>query len=422
MSNQQWELVTKAKKDKAANGGPHKLTKAEKKKFADNAPKVEDLLPMSKVRSLYSEFADVKKANGDAKQKLKENDAKKQQQKKAQQQQQQQSKGEKPKEKEAKPKTLDAAINKINAQDFKNMVTTVQAKFAGSPITWLRTIDNYLDSMLNIEITDPVFSSKNHEYPLCLLPPALRSVLQEGLDAAGEAALQSYFELLLNHLAQEITKGTNTVGTRLLLQYIATTYPRIAVVAIPKCLSLQNSYKNRKPIWLSVMWAMGQAGFRDLSVGLKVWQQVMLPVLDLRSYSQFVVEYLTRLLGRHAAGPALSVNEYITALEAILSPSVPVSNQVTDALHRQARVLRKIAVNATPDAKLNLFFKPLMDKLSHADTDAYKQEILEFLLLCVSDDEQCFSTWKDIYASKISESSALLQHIGKYFIELKVQV
>lgn len=66
----------------------------------------------------------------------------------------------------------------------------------------------------------------------------------------------------------------------------------------------------------------------------------MVPVLDLRNYSQFVIDYLTRLLGRHAAGPALSVTEYLSAFDAIVSPGVPLSNQVTDALYRQARVLR----------------------------------------------------------------------------------
>lgn len=36
----QWEVVGKGKKDKHNN---KKLTKSEKKKFVDNAPKVEDL-------------------------------------------------------------------------------------------------------------------------------------------------------------------------------------------------------------------------------------------------------------------------------------------------------------------------------------------------------------------------------------------
>ncbi|KAE8748008.1 hypothetical protein FOCC_FOCC005203 [Frankliniella occidentalis] len=415
MSTPQWELVTKNKKDKVVNGTYKKLSKTEKKKFVENAPKVEDLLPLSQVKTLYSEFSDIKKPNADLKSKSKENDAKKQQQKKAQQQQQPKG-GEKSKEKEkdnkeSKPKTLDAALNRVNVTEFQAMVTSVQAKFDRTPLLWLRTIDNYLDSIINVEISDPTFSSKNHEYPLCLMPSALRSALQEALGLAGESNLQTYFEILLTNLAQEMTKGSHAVGTRLLLQFIATSYPKIAVEAVPKCLSLQNSYKNRKPIWLSILWAMGQAGFRDLSVGLKVWQEVMLPVLELRNYSQFVLEYLTRLLGRHAAGPALSVNEYLTALDAILRPNAPVSNQVTDALYRQSRVLRKIAVNATPDAKLNLFFKPLMERLSLADTDAYKQEILEFLFLCVCEDEQSFSTWKQLYSTHILESAALLQHI-----------
>lgn len=66
---------------------------------------------MSQVKTLYAEFSDVKKPTTDTK-KGKENDIKKQQQKKPQQQQQQQ-KTEKPKE--GKPKTLDAAINRVRS-------------------------------------------------------------------------------------------------------------------------------------------------------------------------------------------------------------------------------------------------------------------------------------------------------------------
>lgn len=66
----------------------------------------------------------------------------------------------------------------------------------------------------------------------------------------------------------------------------------------------------------------------------------MLPVLDMRNYSQYAVEYLTRLLGRHSASPALSVNEYLSAMDSILRPDVSISNLLTDSLQRQARILR----------------------------------------------------------------------------------
>lgn len=87
------------------------------------------------------------------------------------------------------------------------MITMVQAKFDRTPLIWLRTVDNYLDSALNVEISDPVFSSKNHEYPLCLLPSTLRTALKDSLEVAGEVNLQLYYEILLTHLAQEMTKG-----------------------------------------------------------------------------------------------------------------------------------------------------------------------------------------------------------------------
>ena len=95
----------------------------------------------------------------------------------------------------------------IRVEDFQNLVATVQAKFDRNPIMWLRTLDSYFDSMLNVEISDPVFSSKNHEYPLCLMPTALRSAVKDTFKAAGESNLQVYFEQLLIHLTQEMTKG-----------------------------------------------------------------------------------------------------------------------------------------------------------------------------------------------------------------------
>lgn len=65
-------------------------------------------VPLSQVKTLYSEFSDIKKGSAESKPKPKD-DIKKQQQKKPQQQQQKIV--EKPKDN--KPKTLDAAINRV---------------------------------------------------------------------------------------------------------------------------------------------------------------------------------------------------------------------------------------------------------------------------------------------------------------------
>ncbi|KAF4531916.1 hypothetical protein B566_EDAN000945, partial [Ephemera danica] len=52
-SGGQWEVVVKNKKTKT-NGQPTKLSRSEKKKFVENAPKAEDILPAMEVKTLYT--------------------------------------------------------------------------------------------------------------------------------------------------------------------------------------------------------------------------------------------------------------------------------------------------------------------------------------------------------------------------------
>ncbi|CDQ92760.1 unnamed protein product [Oncorhynchus mykiss] len=44
------------------------------------------------------------------------------------------------------------------------------------------------------------------------------------------------------------------------------------------------------------MWSLGQAGYYDLSQGLRVWLGIMLPVLGVKALSSYAIAYLERLL------------------------------------------------------------------------------------------------------------------------------
>lgn len=58
-------------------------------------------------------------------------------------------------------------------------------------------------------------------------------------------------------------------GHRLLLQMLAADNPEFCVASIAKSASLRNSYQNRPPIGLSLLWAFGQGGLADFDVGVK---------------------------------------------------------------------------------------------------------------------------------------------------------
>lgn len=97
----------------------------------------------------------------------------------------------------------------------------------------------------------------------------------------------------------------------------------------PQFLELLRSHQNRPAKCLTIMWALGQAGFANLTEGLKgnnaegwawsqetslhcpsgsepeassltfvstVWLGIMLPVLGIKSLSPFAIAYLDRLL------------------------------------------------------------------------------------------------------------------------------
>lgn len=50
---------------------------------------------------------------------------------------------------------------------------------------------------------------------------------------------------------------------------LAHEYPEFCIASIPKSVSLRNSYQNRPPIGLSLLWTLGQGGYKDFAVGLK---------------------------------------------------------------------------------------------------------------------------------------------------------
>lgn len=63
--------------------------------------------------------------------------------------------------------------------------------------------------------------------------------------------------------------GQNVNGHRILLQMLAHDYPEFCVASVQKSASLRNSYQNRPPIGLTLLWALGQGGQRDFAVGMK---------------------------------------------------------------------------------------------------------------------------------------------------------
>uniref|UniRef100_A0A1B6G964 Transmembrane protein 214 n=1 Tax=Cuerna arida TaxID=1464854 RepID=A0A1B6G964_9HEMI len=398
----QWEVVGKSKKDKQS-GKNKKLTKQEKQKFVENAPKVEELLPLAQVKTLYAALdtnkqqaaKPVEKAT-----KTKENEAKKAQ-KKPKEKKEQSVKENKP------PKTIEAAVALITAQDVENVLEVGQMRFPDAPLVWLKGLASWLNTKLPVDHTDNAFTAKSFEYPLCLLNADIRAVLKKALKGVPEPAIQMFFDYCLTSMANDMTKGSPVTGYKMLLQLVASQVPAVAVSNVAKCATLRHSYQNRPAIGCSIMWALGQAGFKDISIALQVWQSIMFPVYELRNYSQFVCDYLKHLLARHSTSKGVTTQQYLDILDSVFSSKLAANNELKSHVHS----LQGIVCNVQTDKRLHNLFEPLLSRLSASNPVALKDELVHFLTECLVRDSQSYPVWRNLYTRYLPQSALLLRHL-----------
>uniref|UniRef100_A0A1B6KGB0 Transmembrane protein 214 n=1 Tax=Graphocephala atropunctata TaxID=36148 RepID=A0A1B6KGB0_9HEMI len=397
-----WEVVGKSKKDKQT-GKSKKLTKQEKQKFVENAPKVEELLPLAQVKTLYAALDTNKQPTVKPVEKAvktKENEAKKAQ-KKPKEKKEQPAKEIKP------PKTIEAAVALITSLDVENVLDIGQMRFPDAPLVWLKGLASWLNTKLPVDHTDNAFTAKSFEYPLCLLNADIRAVLKKALKGVPEPAIQMFYDYCLASMANDMTKGSPVTGYKMLLQLVATQQPSVAVSNVAKSATLRHSYQNRPAIGCSIMWALGQAGFKDISVGLQVWQGIMFPVYELRNYAQFVCDYMKHLLARHSTSKGVTTQQYLDILDSVFASKSAANHE----LKAHVRTLQALVCNVQTDKRLHNVFEPLLSRLSASNPAALKDELLHFLTECLAQDSQCYSTWRVLYTKYLPQSALLLRQL-----------
>ncbi|CAK1584254.1 unnamed protein product [Parnassius mnemosyne] len=411
MSTGQWEIVGKSKK---SQNGKVKNVKEDEKKSQKNLPKLEDIVPHSQIKSFYAgmEIDDTRKP---PKEKKKEGDkkAKKQQDKKA----------EPPKPKP--PKTIEGALEAIDPAELANIITTNKIRFSNAPLVWLKEVANYLNSKTQIDVDDPTFFNYPPTYPLCAIPAEIKSSLENVLKDAGKANNQLFFDVTLTALANDMSRGQLVNGHRLLLQMLALEFPDFCTASIPKSVSLRNSYQNRPPIGLSLLWAYGQGGHNDFAVGMKAWQELFLPIIELKNYSKYVVAYLSKLLDRHGNmdSSKISHEQLLTMFDLINNKKNSLSKELSSDLIKQLSKYKDIFFNKSGN-KLQVTFNQLMKKLpnqylSGTSLDPYNRVLVETLVDCLGHDDSCNATWRQLFHKCTKQSATLLDFIDSNWTEVK---
>ncbi|EDW88018.1 transmembrane protein 214-B isoform X1 [Drosophila yakuba] len=411
----QWEVVSKSRKQK--NLDKKVTAHSEKKRIEAQLPKLEELLPTQRYRNLFgSGNNNNNKSHSPAKSSSSASSSSKANKSPVKKQTVKNAAGSTLKKSTSsaasKPKTLELALRNVTQDDFAAQLEQVKLSCPGSELRWLSHIARYFNEALSYDC-DPIFSGRSAQYPSNLASASLKYSIVEFLGSVGEQNLEYFFYSLLDSMSTDLNNNQTVAGYKLILQLIGQNWPNICSRNLAKTALLRNSYQNRSNICLSILWAIGQGGYQSLNEGVRVWQNLMLPNLELKQYSKFVVEYMERVLSAAAARKSsdplqLNQQEFFATYNALNAPYTNLPKEWQQSLKRSALLLLQNYINS-PVKHANIFLT-LFREISASSKQTNEIEGCISCLLSSGRDD-CLRVWRMNYKKQQLPSLLLLKAI-----------
>ncbi|NXX76889.1 T214B protein, partial [Urocolius indicus] len=340
-------------------------------------------------------------------------------------------------------RSLEEALKALDLADLQKELGKSQSVFPENPSVWVKDLAGYLNYKLQAPRSDPLLSQHPHDYPYCLLSKELKNIIRSLLGKSS-SVLELFFDHCIYTMLQELDKtpGESLHGYRICIQAVLMDRPKIATTNLGKYLEVLRSHQNKPVKCLTVLWALGQAGFTDLHEGLKVWLGLMLPVLGIKSLSPYAVAYLDRLLTLHPnltkGFGMIGPKDFFPLLDFAFMPNnslppryvgcatrptprsprwplasapVPSPLSLQEQLRRLYPRLKVLAFGAKPETTLHTYFPSFLSRATPTCPAGMKKELLTSMSQCLSLDPLSFSVWRQLYTKHLSQSSLLLNHL-----------
>uniref|UniRef100_A0A8C2HX59 Transmembrane protein 214 n=1 Tax=Cyprinus carpio TaxID=7962 RepID=A0A8C2HX59_CYPCA len=324
--------------------------------------------------------------------------------------------------KPARYKTLEEAVRALDVQELKQQLEKSQSLFPENPCVWVKDLAGYLNHKLPAPDTEPTLSSYAHDYPYCLAGKELRAVIKNLLGKCSDALPEFLDHCVFTMLReQDRQPGESLHGYRMCIQALVQDKPQIVTLNLADHLELLRSHQNRPVKCLTIMWALGQAGFYDLSQGIRVWLGIMLPVLGMKALSAYSIAYLERLLTLHAnltkGFGIMGPKEFFPLLDFAYMPKNALSPSLQEQLCRLYPRLKVLAFGAKPESTLHTYFPSFLSRATPDCPDSMKKELLRSLTECLTVDGQSLSVWRQLYTKHMPQSRHLNTFILQIYLE-----
>jgi hypothetical protein len=358
--------VASGKKSKTASVSPS--TKGKKKSFVEGMPRIEPSLPVQESPTIYSMFMQEEERKERKLLEKEQHVASKSvsgtatvpaSAKKGLQVPKKVAGADKKKE---KPVMVEEALKEISMAELQAVLSKDKSTFPDNPDVWLKDLASMLNLKLDkLVVTDPTFADKPTDYPACLLSKPVKAFLLDTLAKMTPQTLHIFLDHCIESMMNDIVKGIPTFGFHIYIQLLLSFRPQIGIASLPTYLAHLKDNVSRPQRALCILWSLGQSGLNDLSNGLKVWLELMLPFLNIRNLSSFAVQYLETLFKRHqksvdSASAAFPKREFFKLFDELFSHQPTLAAELRNRLLQIYPQLKVVAFGSRPDTTLIISF------------------------------------------------------------------
>ncbi|XP_064115342.1 transmembrane protein 214-B-like [Macrobrachium nipponense] len=301
---------------------------------------------------------------------------------------------------------------------MQSLLDVVMSRFLDSPLIWLKDLASYLNVRINpVRQPDPVFKGQDPSYPASRLSSKVKQLLLSTLSQCSDTVLASFHKHCITNMVQEQIKGLSVAGYKLFLQILSMHRPHVGIVHLQSYCELRQSIQNQTPTCLSLLWAVGQPGINNFGIGLRIWMELMVPLIGLKNYSAYVVDYGCDVFSGGGGGgteeyaDVLGVREFFSILDFTWCSSGSLAKPVQRQLFALYPKVKTTAFTSNPEVVLRNFFPSFLRRLNVDAPEQLKTELRTCLVQCLMQDPHCWSVWSQLYLKHLPQSAILLKHL-----------
>lgn len=325
---------------------------------------------------------------------------------------------------------LETALSQLTIESFQQKYTQLEGLFPDNQSLIIMHMVAFLNQSLN-DIPD-LEPNHNHENESNNYPTnKLDKKVEKFLNGLLSKLKKSDTELVFNHCLDELIKNENPKissnhGHRIFVQMLTKHNKNIAMKNLTKITELIYANRHRHHRIMLALWSLSQPGYHDLTNGMTIWFDAMLPLITIKQYTLYVANYLQNLFDHHKIDSGsigslykdkyiISLDQYLKVYELATDKSLNIlSNkeayQKFNSAFKLTRILFMSNLQYSPEAAL--IFETLLISLLNSQSSHHAQlEYLEILAKLLFTNTDGLNAWQVLYAKNIQQSSILIDYL-----------